>query len=215
MNEDLVVRVQRGDERAFESLTIADYPRLFRVANGVLGDHHLAEDATQQAFLDIWRDIPRLRDPAKYEGWSYRLLVRVCYSEARSFQLVSGVLPVAEPRTRRLHHGRCVPVRASPDWVSGDAARIAEPRTTDAYTTVADRDQLDRGFQRLAMDQRVVLVLHFLLGMTPEQVGETLSISRWTVYSRLDRATKAMRAALEADGRPATTLAPEPQESLR
>ncbi len=187
MNEDLVVRVQRGDERAFESLTIADYPRLFRVANGVLGDYHLAEDATQQAFLDIWRDIPRLRDPAKYEGWSYRLLVRVCYGEAKKL----------------------------PDWVSGDASRIAEPRTTDAYTTVADRDQLERGFQRLAMDQRVVLVLHFLLGMTPEQVGETLSISRWTVYSRLDRATKAMRAALEADGRPATTLAPEPQESLR
>ncbi len=83
MHQDLVVRVQRGDERAFESLTMADYPRLFRVAKGVLGDHHLAEDATQQAFLDIWRDIPRLRDPAKYEGWSYRLLVRVCYSEAK------------------------------------------------------------------------------------------------------------------------------------
>jgi DNA-directed RNA polymerase specialized sigma24 family protein len=53
MDQDLVVRVQQGDQRAFEALTVADYPRLFRLANGILGDPHLAEDATQQAFLDI------------------------------------------------------------------------------------------------------------------------------------------------------------------
>jgi RNA polymerase sigma-70 factor, ECF subfamily len=83
MDHDIVARVQRGDEQAFESLTKADFPRLYRVARGVLGDSHLAEDATQQAFVEIWRDITRLRDPAKYEGWSYRLLVRACYAEAK------------------------------------------------------------------------------------------------------------------------------------
>jgi RNA polymerase sigma-70 factor (ECF subfamily) len=186
MDQDLVVRVQRGDERAFDSLTIADYPRLYRVANGVLGDPHLAEDATQQAFLAIWRGIPRLRDPAKYEGWSYRLLVRACYAEAKRW----------------------------PDSESSVESRRVEPRTADASTMVADRDQLERGFQRLSMDHRVVLVLRFLLGMTPEEVGVTLGISRWTVYSRLDRATKAMRVALEADGRPVAMSAPERQESL-
>ena len=187
MDQNLVQRVQRGDQRAFEALTLADYPRLFRVANGVLGDRHLAEDATQQAFLDIWRDIRRLRDPLKYEGWSYRLLVRVCYAEAKRQQ----------------------------DWASGSAQlQPEEQRGPDDYGAVADRDQLERGFRRLTMDHRVVLVLHFLLGMTPEQVGETLGITRWTVYSRLERATKAMRAALEADTRPASPAA-ERQESLK
>ena len=79
MDQDLVVRTQQGDQRAFETLTASNHPRLFRVAYGILGDPHLAEDATQQAFLDIWRNIPRLRDPAKFEGWSYRLLVNACY----------------------------------------------------------------------------------------------------------------------------------------
>ena len=174
MDQDLVVRVQQGDQRAFEALTVADYPRLFRLANGILGDPHLAEDATQQAFLDIWRDIRRLKDPAKFEGWSYRLLVHVCYAEVKRKpdpSLVSQVIP-------------------------GD-----EPRAADAYSVIEDREQLDHGFQRLSMDHRVVLVLHYLLGMTPEQVAETLGISRWTVYSRLDRAVKAMRTALEADAR--------------
>jgi DNA-directed RNA polymerase specialized sigma24 family protein len=64
------------------------------------------------------------------------------------------------------------------------------------------------------MDHRVVLALHFLLGMTPEEVAETLDVPRSTVYSRQQAATKAMRAALEADAR---SLAPSEagHEALR
>ncbi len=68
MDQDLVSRVQQGDQRAFETLTVTDYPRLFRVAHGVLGDRDLAEDATQQAFLDIWRDIARLSESCPLRG---------------------------------------------------------------------------------------------------------------------------------------------------
>jgi hypothetical protein len=108
MDQDLVVRVQQGDQRAFEALAAADYDRLYRVAYGVMGDHPSAEDVTQQALLDIWRDIRRLREPAKYEAWAYRLLVRVCYAEAK----------------RR------------PKWRSSDdLPPAAEPRAVDAYRT--------------------------------------------------------------------------------
>lgn len=187
MDQDLVVRVQHGDRRAFEALATADYPRLFQVAHGVLGDRSLAEDATQQALLDIWRDIRRLRDPAKYEGWSYRLLVRVCYAEAKR----------------------------QPKWTLNDELSPAdEPSAADAYGVVADRDQLERGFRHLSLDHRVVLVLHFLMDMTPEEMAEALGISRWTVYSRLEAATKAMRAALEADVR-AVVPSTHRQEALR
>jgi RNA polymerase sigma-70 factor (ECF subfamily) len=187
MDQDLVVRVQQGDQRAFEALATADYARLFRVAHGVMGDRGLAEDVTQQALLDIWRKARRLRDPAKYEGWSYRLLVRVCYAEAKR----------------------------QPKWASDDEITPAdEPWTVDAYGVVADRDQLERGLRRLSMDHRVVLALRFLLGMTPGEVAATLGISRWTVYSRLRSATKAMRAVLEADARLVTST-PERQEALR
>jgi RNA polymerase sigma factor (sigma-70 family) len=89
-----------------------------------------------------------------------------------------------------------------------------EPRVADAYLGVADRDQLERGFQRLSMDHRVVLVLRFLLGMTPDEVADTLDLPRTTVYSRLQAAVKAMRAALEADGR-APVHALERQEAVR
>ena len=187
MDQDLVVRVQHGDRRAFEALATADYPRLFQVAHGVLSDRSLAEDVTQLALLDIWRDIRRLRDPAKYEGWSYRLLVRVCYAEAKR----------------------------QPKWTLGvDLLPADEPGAADAYGVVTDRDQLERGFRHLSLDHRVVLVLRFLMDMTPEEMAEALGISRWTVYSRLEAATKAMRAALEADAR-AVVPTTRPQEALR
>ena len=78
MDEELVVLAQQGDPRAFESLTLAHYSRLYRLAKSILRDRHTAEDATQQAFLDIWRYIRRLRDPSRFNGWSYRLLVYDC-----------------------------------------------------------------------------------------------------------------------------------------
>jgi len=187
MDQDLVVRVQNGDQRAFEALVVTDHRRLYRAAYGILRDLQLAEDATQQALLDIWCDIRRLREPAQYEAWSYRLLVRVCYAEAK---------------------------RRSRWQTAGDISPADEPRTADAYGGVADCDQLERGFRRLSMDHRVVLALHFLLGLRPEQVAEVLDLPRSTVYSRLEAALNAMRAALEADARP-VARALERQEVLR
>ena len=181
-----MVRAQQGDQRAFESLIAANHPRLFRVAHGILGDPHLAEDATQQAFLDIWRNIPKLRDPAKFEGWSYRLLVHACYAEARR----------------------------KPDWVQyGDMPVGREPLAREGYSSVLERDRLARAFEQLSLDHRAVVVLRYLLDMTPERIGETLGIPRRTVYSRLKRAMPALRAALEADTRP-LAVAPASEEVI-
>ena len=75
MDPNLVVKAQQGDQQAFETLAGAIYPRLYNAALGVLQDAHTAEDATQEALIGIWRYLPRLRDPQKFDGWSYRLLV--------------------------------------------------------------------------------------------------------------------------------------------
>jgi RNA polymerase sigma-70 factor (ECF subfamily) len=187
MDQDLVTSAQQGDQCAFEALTVADQPRLFKVAYGILRDRHLAEDAVQQAFLDIWRHLPRLRDGAKYEVWSYRLLVRACYAEAKR----------------------------KPKWVTDDELLQTDVlRAPDAYHEVIDRDALERGFQRLTIDHRAVIVLRYLLDMTTEEVADTLDIPRKTVYSRLDRAVQVMRGAIEADSRPAKS-APGHQEVVR
>ena len=172
MDRDLILRVQQGDKRAFDSLALADYPRLFRVAHGILRDRSHAEDATQQAYLDIWRNIQRLRDPAKFEVWSYRLLVHACYAEAKR----------------------------TPKWLPDTAVPLPrEPRAADAFGSVIDRDELEHGFRQLSVDHRVVIVLHYLLDMTLEQVADTLGVPKGTVNSRLSRGMDAMRQAMGAD----------------
>jgi RNA polymerase sigma-70 factor (ECF subfamily) len=177
MDTTLVVRAQRGDEEAFASLAVAVGGRLHAVAYRILRDFDLAEDATQQALLAIWRDLPDLRDPARFDAWSYRLLVRACYAEGRRTSRWA-------PTTLRL--------------VQAD-----EPLVTDSSNVVIDRDQLERGFRRLSIDHRAVVVLHHYLDMPLDEVAETLGVPVATVRSRLHRAMRGLRAALDADARPA------------
>ena len=176
MDADLVIRAQQGDEEAFASLAVAIGDRLHAVAQRILRDVDLAEDATQQALLTIWRDLPQLRDPERFDGWSYRLLVRACYAEGR--------------RTRR--------------WTPSLRVLPTAAVEADGSTSVIDRDQLERGFRRLSIDHRAVVVLHHYLDMPVDQVASTLGLPAGTVRSRLHYAMQGLRAALEADARPAT-----------
>jgi RNA polymerase sigma-70 factor (ECF subfamily) len=177
MDTDLVTRAQGGDEGAFMSLAVAAGDRLHAVAHRILRDTDLAEDATQQALLAIWRDLPQLRDPARFEAWSYRLLVRACYAEGRKARAWSPNL-------------RLLPAD--------------EPMATDATHTVLDRDQLERGFRRLSIDHRAVVVLHHYQDLPLSEVAEALGVPEGTVRSRLHYAMRGLRAALDADARPTT-----------
>ncbi|MGH2392321.1 MAG: RNA polymerase sigma factor [Candidatus Limnocylindria bacterium] len=179
MDTDLVVQAQNGDEEAFASLAVAVGNRLHAVAHRILRDLDLAEDATQQALLSIWQDLPQLRDPARFDAWSYRLLVRACYAEAR-----------------RSHH-----------WTPGLRLVDSDEPMHDASSTVADRDQLERAFRRLSVDHRAVVVLHHYLDMPLPEVAESLGIPPGTARSRLHHAMRGLRAALDADARPASRRA--------
>jgi RNA polymerase sigma-70 factor (ECF subfamily) len=176
VDADLIRRAQHGDEEAFASLAVAVGGRLHAVAHRILRDIHLAEDATQQALLTIWRDLPQLRDPARFDAWSYRLLVRACYAEARRTR-------VWAPNLRLLP--------------------VDEPAGAEGLSAVVDRDQLERGFRRLSIDHRAVVVLHHYLDLPLDEVAEVLGVPVGTVRSRLHHAMRGMRAALEADARPA------------
>ena len=177
MDTELVIRAQRGDEEAFASLAVAIGDRLHAVSYRILRDIDLAEDASQQALLAIWRDLPQLRDPGRFDAWAYRLLVHACYAEGRRSRQWAPNL-------------RILPVE--------------EPVGPDSSTSVVDRDQLERGFRRLSVEHRVVVVLHHYLDLSMESVAETLGVPMGTVRSRLHYAMRALRAALEADARTAT-----------
>ena len=175
MDADLVILAQQGDKGAFGLIAARIADRFLAVSRRILRDIDLAEDATQQALLAIWQDLPQLRDPARFDAWSYRLLVRACYAEAR--------------RTRSASNLRLLPAH--------------EPIGADGTSLVIDRDQLERGFRRLSIDHRAVVVLHHYLDLPLPEVAEALGVPEGTVRSRLHYAMRGLRAALDADARPA------------
>jgi RNA polymerase sigma-70 factor (ECF subfamily) len=184
MDRELVRRAQAGDLGAFEALASLSHARLYRVAFGILRDTDRARDATQQALVEIWKHIRGLRDPEAYDAWSYRIVVRECVRDVKR----------ADDRTL---------------GVELDAR--SQPRSADAFRGVVDRDQLERGFRRISVEHRVVLVMRYLLDLSYEDIAEALDVSSGTVASRLSRALAAMRAALEADERPLPTLREVPE----
>jgi len=175
MDVDLVVRAQRGDKEAYAALASGIADRFLAVARRILRDLDLAEDATQQALLGIWRDLPQLRDPGRFEAWSYRLLVRACYAEGRKQRAWAPNL-------------RLLPAD--------------EPMVSGGFDSVVDRDQLESGFRRLSLEHRTVVVLHYYLDLPLERVAELIGIPVGTAHARLHHAMRGLRAALDADARP-------------
>jgi RNA polymerase sigma-70 factor (ECF subfamily) len=76
-----------------------------------------------------------------------------------------------------------------------------EPRVADAAAGLADRDQLERGFRRLSLDHRAIVVLHHYVGLPLPEAAAALGIPPATAKSRYHHAMSALRASLEADGR--------------
>ena len=177
MQRDLVVLAQAGDLDAFSTLTAGRTDRLYAAARLILRHDEHAADAVQDTLIQAWLDLRGLRDPDRFDAWLHRLLVRACYRAAK------------RRRTREI--------------VEIKLASTKETMTPDTQQAHAVRDQLDRGFRRLSSEQRAVIVLHHYLGLSLMESAEVLGIPLGTMQSRLSRATQAMRAALEADDRPA------------
>ena len=179
MQRDLVEQAMAGDRDAFSELARAASGRLYVVARLILRDDGWAEDATQEALVAAWRRLSGLRDPDRFEAWLHRLLVNACYREARRSRRRGGI------------------------EIQVDALAMPEaPPTPGQDFDLADRDQLERGFRRLSIDHRAVVVLHHYLDLTLDEVAETLDVPVGTVRSRLHYAMRGLRAALDADAQP-------------
>jgi RNA polymerase sigma factor (sigma-70 family) len=175
VDRDLVEEARKGDREAFAVLVHQVSGSLFAVAQRILRDQGLAEDALQNALVLAWRRLPHLREPERFEAWIHRILVNACYDESRRSRHWTAnvrVMPMQGP---------------------------AEP---DGAERVADRDELERAFRLLPVEQRAVFVLHHYLGLPLVEVAELLEIPAGTARSRLHYALIGLRTALTADAEP-------------
>jgi RNA polymerase sigma-70 factor, ECF subfamily len=171
-NSELAEMARDGDRDAYDILVTRVIDHLYRIARLILRDYDSAEEAVQEALVRCWRDLPRLREPDRFDAWLNRILLRAITDEARD---------------RRRFRANVARLRL-------------EPIQLDGSGSLADRDEIARVFDRLSIDHRTILVLHYL-GLTLDEAASTIGIPVGTAKSRLHYATDSMRAALEADAR--------------
>ena len=173
MQRTLVDQAKQGDEEAFDALARLVGDRCMAIAVRILRDSHLAEDAVQSSLVVAWRELRTLRDTDRFEPWLHRILTNECYAEARR-------------RTR---------------WTANITVLPVEPHHSGDILTIDDRDQLERAFRRLTLEQRAVLVFHRYVGLSLPEIADRLGVPLGTVKSRVHHATAALRASIEADDR--------------
>lgn len=173
LSELLVLRVQGGNAEAFRELVELWHKRLVGYALTLLpGDDDAAQDAVQEAWVAAMGGIKRLEDPARFPGWIYRIVSNKCADDIRKRQR-----------------------RRSADEQLAEEAPVAAP-APDPGAAEDGEDELAllrTAMEAMPEDRRRILRLHYLDGLSTNDIAEVLGIPRGTVKSRLYHAREELR----------------------
>lgn len=165
----LVLRCQAGDENAFEELVARYHSRLRYYLRRILPRPDQADDVLQEVWLAVFRALPRLADPAALAAWLYRI--------ARDKASVEWRGRHPEP--------------------SLDVSKLVEEPSQEDEFAQEDAEEIHASLDQLSPDQREVLVLRFLQGMTYQEIAEVIGSPIGTIRSRLYYAKSALRQTIQ------------------
>ena len=176
----LVAASRAGDHSAFGELVDRHAFRLTALARRLLADEAEAEDVTQEALLHAYLGLERLRDPARFSSWAYGIALNLARMRLRSRQ--DGALPLADP-----DGGRRVP----------DGIRH-EPSPEEVVETREVWARVQRAVDVLPAEQRRAVLLHYVDGLSCEEIAALLGEPAGTVRVRLHRARARLRDRLSS-----------------
>ena len=177
----LVARCAEGDEAACAALVDEHQRLVFQLAYHLLGDRDEAMDLSQDVFLRVFRTLPQFRGQSQLRTWIYRIVVNQARNRQRWW--------------RRRHRANQVSLDQHVETHGDFAARQGGPDQVFARKELADR--LWRALDALPFDQRTVLVLRELDGLSYDEIAYSLGVTLGTVKSRLTRARRALRSVLQ------------------
>ena len=181
----VIRRVQRGDTDAFEALVAAYEKNVFNVALQMTGNREDAQDMTQEAFLKAYSSLSSFRGDSKFSSWLYRIVSNVCLDfKRRQGRRPSSSLTVEDDE------GENIQLDIADESQSPEA--LLERKMT--------REAVRAGLQQLPDEQRQILLLREIQGLSYEEIGEAMGLEAGTVKSRIFRARKKLCAFLLKDG---------------
>lgn len=182
-DEELILRLQRGDEWAFQLLVRRFRKKIFSVAYGITVDREESQDIVQEVFLQAYRSIPGFRGDSSLSTWLHRITVNRCLNWKRRWAR----------RFKWMH--------VSTDSTDDDtpAAEIESPlpNPEDRVANAQTRQQIGNALKMLPEQIRTVFVLRELEGLSYEQIADVTGIKLGTVRSRLFHARKQLKEILQ------------------
>ena len=170
-DDQLMVAARAGDRSAFDTIIRRHQQIALALARRHVGDPHLAEDVVQDAFVELYRVLPRYRPQGKLRAFLLRIVLSRAKMARRSAARARLVLePVTDPQVR--------------------------PEVTDAILTAERQRVLQRAIDKLPEAQRAVIALRFGSGLSHAETAQVLRIPEGTVKSRLFNALKRLRRTL-------------------
>ncbi len=177
-NDDvaLIRRVLAGDETAFAELVNKYQKPVHTLAWRKIGDFHIAEDITQDAFLKVYQSLHTLKDLNQFSGWLYVITANLCATWLRKKRIQTQ--PLEDTETTMIH---------------GDAysQHVTEERSKTAAES--QREVVKKLLAKLKESERTVMTLHYLGEMTVEEISRFLGVSVSTIKTRLRRARQRLQ----------------------
>ena len=180
-DRELVVRLQQGDEWAFQLMVRRFRQKLFAIAFGITLDTEESRDIVQDVFLQVHRSIHDFRGDAALDTWLRRITVNRCLNWKRRWA-----------RRFKWSHVSLDGGDGSPMVDPESTLPSPEARVSDAQT----RHQIDQALKQLPEKARIVFVLREVEGLSYEAIADAAGIKLGTVRSRLFHARKRLREIL-------------------
>jgi RNA polymerase sigma-70 factor (ECF subfamily) len=178
----LVRRIQSGDASAFRELVEGYKQQIYYLALDLSGNHHDAEDLSQEVFIKAYRGFGKFRSGAKISSWLHRITVNA-YIDSRRKKAKKMITLVDKK-----DDGDFDPLQAARDEMTGNPETAAQ--------SVSIGDHINAALQRLSEQERVVFVMRHYHDMRLHEIASTLNVAEGTVKSLLYRAIRKLRNRL-------------------
>ena len=172
----LIRRILDGDQEAFSPLIKKYQKGVHALAWRKVGDFHIAQEITQDAFLNAYQKLRTLKDPNAFAGWLYVIVANLCLDWLRKNRIPMESLDAAD---------------------SSEVDKVSYSQyVSDKQEEAADetrREVVKELLKKLPESERTVMTLHYLGEMTIKAISEFLGVSQNTIKSRLSRARNRLR----------------------
>lgn len=180
--QNIIDRICRGDTAAFQRLVERYKKKIYFLAYDILGDHHEAEDISQEVFIKVFRSLRNFRRDAKMSSWIYQITANTCIDALRKKK--------SKPQVN-LEDFNHVSLQ---DNLAGGGNRVQNPEFSAEASIM--QHKIQNALHKVTPKERTVFVMRHYNDLKIKEIAETLQVSSGTVKSLLFRALKKLRKEL-------------------